>query len=265
MILAASPDPTYFGLTGGWWGVIGVIATSFAFLAGAVVAIAAFLQIRQSKQVRLDQARPYVLVTIEESAFSQSMLELVIRNVGAGPAKDVRIEVDPPLRRADETAGYSLASARIFNQPVEMLPPGFELRSFFDSTIDRHQTRDELPSQHTVTLNYNDGHGHEFKNEKCTLDLTLYEGLLYSQRFGIHHAAAALREIATAVKRSPTLKGTVDVRTETRSEAAERAAEDRAEMERRYGHSVEDQAPGAEPANGLDSQPEPSPEQDSDD
>jgi hypothetical protein len=258
-------DPTYFWLTGGWWDAIGAVATSVAVIVGGGAAWAAVRQLGQSKQARLDQARPYVLVTVEPSAADQHILEIVIRNVGAGPAKNVRMSVDPPLKRVEEHADFELASARIFNESIDMLPPGFELKVFFDSTIDRYETKDKMPEQHTVTLNYEDSLGHPFVDENCVLDLSLYDGLVYTEVFGVHHVAKALREIAPVLKSSPMLKGKVDIRAETRSQAIERVAKEMAERRRQHDELVarlKASHPELSAGIGVETQPPPDEEDD---
>ena len=145
-----------WGLSPAEWEVIGVLLTGGGLFAAGVAAFIAARQLGQAKDVRLDRSRPYVLVTAQPSPVSRHLIDVIIQNVGAGPARDVRIKVTPPLRAARHNEKHSLENARVFNEPIPMLPPGFEIRTFFDSAIERNG-RDDLPTRHEAQVAYNDG------------------------------------------------------------------------------------------------------------
>ena len=213
-------------------------------------------QSRQAEQAALDQSRPYVLLNVDVGRDSIHTMDLVLLNVGAGPAYDVAISVDPPLRRADEVEGEVLAQARLFTRPIAMMPPGYQLRSWFDTAIAR-SGRTDLPEVHRVTINYHDGRGHEW-TETTVLDLGIPNGLLFIEEYNIHHAAKALREIAKLLKSSAIMKGNLDVTIEERSAKSVRLAAERAERQRRHDDlvrrvSASPPAAGAPPAPGPDS------------
>lgn len=197
-------------------------------------------QREDTRQTALDQARPYVLLSLEASPISFSFLDLVVENVGAGPAFDVRIHVDPPLRRARETAGHEIANARLFRETIPMLPPHYRLRSFFDSAIDRNGAEGaQMPDAHEVTIEYHDGRGNGWR-EQSVLDMTIHEGLLFTEEYGIHHAARALREIKDVLKKSRTLQQSpIEVTVEARSEHLDRVRTQREEQMRRHEELVE--------------------------
>jgi hypothetical protein len=177
--------------------------------------LAAEQQADQARQAAIDQSRPYVLLTAEISSVSTSMLDLVLSNVGAGPAYDVKIDVDPPLRRATETPGYELANARIFRKPMEMLPPHYRMRMWFESGPDRTRNGIDLPDSHEVTITYHDGHGNRW-TERSVLDMTVLDGLLFTDVFGVHHVAKSLREIEKTLRHLQALGGPLQVTVEDR-------------------------------------------------
>lgn len=183
-------------------------------------------QREQALQAALDQSRPYVLMSLEMSSISSTFLDLVVENVGAGPAFNVQISVDPPFRRAKE-AGPDIASARLFREPVPMLPPRYRLSTFFDSGVDRYTARAELPDTHAVTIKYNDGRGNSWQ-EQSVLDTTIHHGLMFTTEYGVHHVAKALRDIRDLLKKSKTMQSPLAVTVEGRSEHIERV---RAEYE----------------------------------
>jgi hypothetical protein len=135
----------------------------------------------------------------------------------------------------DQGDSYPLTKARIFSKTIPMGAPGHELRTFFDSHIERHGKG--LPPSHEVTISYTDSHSAGRRRrrkpwvEKSIVDLDPGNGLLYTEIYGTHHAAKALREIERLLKNAPVLKknGHVDVVTETRDENKARIAKANAE------------------------------------
>lgn len=183
----------------------------------------------QAEAARVDQARPYVLLTIDTGQTSLHMLDVVLSNVGAGPARDVRITVTPPLQRA-KTRRYPLSEARVFTEPIEMLPPGFTQRMWFDSAIERQEADPPLPGRHQVNITYHDGHGRHW-DEDSVLDVELMNGVLVNEPYGLHHAADALRDISKVLKNSKTLKGGFEVVVEDRDARSERIAQQQADFD----------------------------------
>jgi hypothetical protein len=212
-----------WGLLPAEWDALGVIVTMAALIAAAVAAVIAARQLRQSHQARLDQARPYVMLTAERTPSHFSLMDLHLQNVGAGPAHDVRIDVNPPLRRAQEVKEAPLESVRVLTRPIAMLPPGFSLNWYFDSGVDRAEA--DLPKSHEVRIWYHDGHGNRW-DERHTLELDVFDDLLFSETLGVHHVAKSLREVEKSLKQqNEHLKNPIAVTTEPREgyEAKQRA------------------------------------------
>ncbi|KQX76050.1 hypothetical protein [Aeromicrobium sp. Root472D3] len=207
-----APPPEILGLTNDTWDVVGVLATSGALVITAIAAGIAAWQLFISRGTRLDQSRPYVMVTLEPSPTIFNAIEILVRNAGAGPAHDVRISVDPPLARAREVEGHELENSRFFNEATPLMPPKWELRTWFDMMNERQGT--DLPKKFTFTVSYSDGHGHKWI-EKSVQDLDVFSSLMFSETYNIHHAAKALREISKTLKGSAAMSsGPLHVATE---------------------------------------------------
>lgn len=198
------------------WDAIGSIATAAGVLAAGIGSWFAYGQLREGQASRLDQSRPYVVVTIENGRTMFGFLDIVVRNVGAGPAHGVTIKPDPPLERAKETAdhGPPIAKVRYFNEPIPLMPPGYELATFFDRMSERCEAQPPLPDRYAFTVSYDDGHGNSWTEENV-VDLGIMHDLLFSEVYTEHHIADALRDIRSQLKNSPLLKGDIDATVET--------------------------------------------------
>lgn len=242
-----APVNEILGLAPDAWQVIGTIATSVGVLTAGGAAAVAAKQYRQSKDAALDATRPYVVITFEPS-LNWGSFDIVVRNVGSGPARDVTIASTPQLERATSTRHVSpIHEALFFNQPTPLMPPGYELATFFDRLSERDKT--DLPKRYTFTVTYNDGHGHEWTEENIC-DLALIDDLLFTEELRVHHVAYALRELRDVVKRSPLLAGEVDALIETRPERAQREEDERHEH-RRLMEKRREAAEAAEAESGA--------------
>ncbi|WP_124818822.1 hypothetical protein [Micromonospora ureilytica] len=190
-------------------------------------------QRKQALDAALDQSRPYVFLSFELSPISFNLIDLIVQNAGSGPAFDVKLKVDPPLRRANEVDGHEIAKARIFTEPMPILPPHFRLRPHFDSANERHNSNEGLPETHDVTIEYHDGRGNSWR-ESAKLDLSVAAGLLFAEEYGIHHTAQALRDIRDLLKRSKLLNSPIAVTVEDRSHYLERVQTEREELRQQH-------------------------------
>jgi hypothetical protein len=95
-------------------------------------------QAAKTRQAQLEASRPYVIVTIEPSGASRHLFDLVVKNIGQRPALNASITLDPSPVRASEAQGHELAEARMLSEPVAMIAPGQEMRTFYDSHVERN-------------------------------------------------------------------------------------------------------------------------------
>lgn len=129
-----------------------------------VVALVAWWQVVESRNLRIAQARPFVVAEVPPGM----LMELVIKNIGATVARDVTFEFPVALETTNKSRKNSIELAPILSRGVKVLPPGTEYRIFIDSTIDR-LADETLPKEYEVIVRYRD----EFKTytDEYTLDL----------------------------------------------------------------------------------------------
>lgn len=174
------------------WSAAAAWSTLLVALAAARVA---YGQLQEAARLRREQAQPYVVAFMEPSVADQVHVDLVLKNLGATAALDVQVRIEPPPRRA-EWQGLSEALELPATLPV--LVPGHEWRTFWDSI---HQRKDSgLPDVHEAVVTFGDSTGerHEYR---FTLDWGPVSRRGYLITYNMHHAASALRDIKTEVKK----------------------------------------------------------------
>lgn len=208
------------GLAPGTWDAVATLLPGLGILIGALAAAVAVRQYGLNRRIRDEQARPYMVMSAE-SGTSTTIIDLVIKNIGSTPARELTIRVEPPFQRANEVPGYPIMGTRMFSETLPIWPPGQERRIFFDTHIER--AGKGLPGRHEIEFSYVAGTvdsrprwwrtaSREAKvtqtrrerlrvTERFTVDIELTRGALTATVYGVHDAAKALREIATMLKK----------------------------------------------------------------
>jgi hypothetical protein len=120
-----------------WISLVAAIASAGTLLVLAAAAIIAYLQVRSSEEIRVQQARPYVTVYFELNPASRTIVDLTIKNVGLTAATDVSIEFTPQLESVLGTrSGYPASDWSPLKTGVSILPPGQKLTTVFDSLVE---------------------------------------------------------------------------------------------------------------------------------
>ena len=152
-------------------------------------------QLEEARTLRREQAQPYVVAFMEPSVADQVHVDLVLKNLGTTAALDVRMRIEPQPGRAEQPG---LSEALELPASVPVLVPGHEWRTFWDSI---HQRKDSgLPDVHEAVVTFSDSTGerHEYR---FRLDWGPISRRGYLVTYNMHHAATALREIKTEVKK----------------------------------------------------------------
>lgn len=216
------------------WGAPEVSAA--AAVGGLVVALVvagfAWVQLRQAKRLREEKARPYVIVDID---FRGTGVSIVIQNIGATPAYDVRVGFDKTLETT-MTRRKPLEDVAAFKRPIPMIAPGRTIQVPFDRMPDRLK-RHDLPTEYVATVEYRDSRRWKTR-EDYPFDLATYEDTLMPKK-GLPEVAHALEDLNRSLRSMKTHNAlrvlTSDHDRETRRELREFAVEELARTVRSKG------------------------------
>ncbi|WP_067799854.1 hypothetical protein [Actinomadura formosensis] len=148
-------------------------------------------QLELAEKIRKEQSEPYVVVDVEASPIARGFLVLVIENIGTTVARNVRFDIDPPLRSARKF-NLPVAEAKILKDGIPMLPPKRRLELLFDFGPDRFES--SLEMVYSVTV-YADGpHGH-VEPMRQDIDISVLYGWHPIWSKGVHEGVEALRGV----------------------------------------------------------------------
>lgn len=202
-------------------------------------------QLKQARQLREEEAAPFIVVDILPDPNGPWVLDLIIENTGKTMARDVRITFDPPLQSATDMKGYEPQNWAPVRDGIKILIPGRRLHSMFDSAMAR--SKSDLPRQYEVLVNYKDSHGRPQPAISLTIDLEPIYGAMTSREKGLNDLVREVEKLRKATEKVAKEVGTVEVYDgPTRdAERAERRAEwqrsvRQYEDERGFQHSEPD-------------------------
>lgn len=176
------------------WLTAGSAVVTSLIAAGALIFAAS--QVKEAKatreltrQLEVERAQPNVVAFTEPSSATNLAIDLVIKNFGATPAYNVRIDLEPWPQRENESGGEE---ERVGIPQLAVLAPGQEWRTSWSWGPNRHGS--DLPDRHEGELRYLGINRAELKSP-VVLDLGIYKERTWIEVRGVHDAANALREI----------------------------------------------------------------------
>ncbi|MEU4593221.1 hypothetical protein [Micromonospora aurantiaca (nom. illeg.)] len=195
-----------------------------------VAAMAAFRQVREARKLREEQAQPYVVAYMEASPASEHIIDLVVKNFGTTVARNVRITSNPRLLRSG-AGGEKVEEVALFDV-LPVLVPGQEWRTFWDSGISRSGL--DAPDKYEIEVTYQNSKGDPMDPTLAILDWAFYKSRIWTEVYGVHHAAKHLKEISKNVKKWSEFGGGLKVYARDGDEKDARRSKDYEEWRSRH-------------------------------
>lgn len=134
----------------------------------------AFAQVKMTEVMKLDfmaKNTPSIIAYFDNP---QSILfELVVKNIGNGIARNIRVEVNPTLL---DVQNRDISKLSLFQNGIDYFPPDREYRQIIGTS---RQFFDEKsrPLRYDLTIYYSDVSGNEKYQQKIPLDFSVYQNL----------------------------------------------------------------------------------------
>ncbi len=130
-------------------------------------------QVQEAFQERTTGGRPLIIVT--EDYENLPTVNLIVQNVGPGPAKDITFHFSSPVESSD---GYVLSDLAFFEEGITSLAPGGRIVCYWDELGNLQSMFQEgrLGRGITVTVEYQDITGGSYSHN-WEIDPLLYQGL----------------------------------------------------------------------------------------
>jgi len=177
------------------WAAIGAIGT---LVVAAVAAAFAFVQVRDARRLRVEQARPYVAAYLElGSEIDVTFILLIVKNFGTTTARDITVTSDKPMKRAWGKS-QNPEDLLLFDK-LPVLVPGQSWRTLFDWGPDRFKAG--LDDTYTLTVSSHDSAGKPLKDEVFLLDWNTFKPTRNVGIKTIHDVGKSLSAIESTIKK----------------------------------------------------------------
>src|SRR3712207_4899737 len=130
-------------------------------------------QVQEAYQARTTGGRPLIIVS--EDYENLPTINLIVQNVGYGPAKNITLEFSSAVESSD---GFVLSELAFFEEGITSLAPGGRIVCYWDELGNLQEMFQEgrLERGIAVTANYQDITGGSYSHE-WEIDALLYQGL----------------------------------------------------------------------------------------
>jgi len=178
-----------------WTEIAQVVLVAGQLAVLVLAAIFAWRQVREARVLREEQNRPFVVVDFDcEQGY---MMHLEVVNMGTSLARDVAIEIDPPLESAID---IKVGELKMLNEGIATLAPGKRYRTFFDMGFRRAEAERAYTMNHTARVRYKDERGKRAFDETLNLDMDQYMHMNTVTRRDIHDVHKQLEAIQKTLK-----------------------------------------------------------------
>jgi hypothetical protein len=185
------------------WSIVALVV-----VAGVFVSITWYLakEIRKSatasynlaeeiKQIRKAECMPYVLVDIKPKEKQVQVLEVVIRNIGGGPAFNLNCKFTPDVIYREKPK-ITISDLPIFKN-LKVLPPKEEIRFFFATALEYMKDATK-PKEFEVFVSYEDMF-EEVHNDSFHIDLKVRSILLFTEEKGLDDVAKEVERLTREI------------------------------------------------------------------
>jgi hypothetical protein len=130
-------------------------------------------QVQEMNQARTTGGRPLIIVT--EDYENLPTINLIVQNVGYGPAKNISFEFSSAVESSD---GFVLSDLAFFKEGITSLAPGGRIVCYWDELQNLQNMFEEGRFERGIegTVNYQDITGGSFSHD-WEIDPMLYQGL----------------------------------------------------------------------------------------
>lgn len=153
---------------------------------------------RMAEEVKLTrevQTTPSIIAYFDNP--QSTLLDLVVKNIGYGAAKDVRLKIDPPLHDHKER---DIAELSLLKRGIDFFPPNREFRQIVGVSQQFFDKDSQRPLEYNLAVEYSDVSGNHVPIQIIPLDLSVYRDLPIHRESDIDRLAKEVKNLAGKIK-----------------------------------------------------------------
>jgi len=170
-------------------GAFDVIFSALVASATLVYAILTWKLVSETRKMREAQTEPKISATIQPREEWINLIDMVIQNIGLGPAYNVKFKVKPDFEYAK---GRFLSELGFMKNGLRYLAPNQKLQFFLTSMIENFEEKTKKPFEIKVT--YQDSMGKKYE-DVYVIDFSQLIGLSRLGKPPLHTIAKNIEKI----------------------------------------------------------------------
>jgi hypothetical protein len=125
-----------------------------------------------------------------------TLIDLVVKNIGFGAAKEMRLRIDPPLL---DHKNRDISKLSLFKRGIEFFPPNREFRQIVGTTHQFFNEEAQRPLEYELIVSYCDAEGNPAPDQTIPLDLSVYHDLPIYRESDIAKLTKEVAELRKAI------------------------------------------------------------------
>lgn len=149
----------------------------------------------QMKLSREMQTMPSIIAYFDNPR--SILIDLVIKNVGYGPAKDVSLRINPPLL---DNRDRDINELSLFKSGINFFPPNREFRQLVGAAPQFFDKKSQRPLEYDLTVSYSDAVGNPTHPQTIPLDLSVYRDLPIARQSDVDRLTEEVKKITQELR-----------------------------------------------------------------
>jgi hypothetical protein len=151
---------------------------------------------REMKLTRERQVAPSIIAYFDNQ--TSNLIDLVIKNIGYGAAKDVGLKIAPPLL---DFKDRPISELSLFRQGINFFPPNREFRQIVGTSSNFFSKDSQRPLEYKLTISYSNIFGRTIPDQIIPLDLSVYRDLPIHRGSAMDKLVEKVDKIATILEK----------------------------------------------------------------
>lgn len=175
--------------------VITIFFTIAVGISTIVYAILTAFLVKETKKMRKIQTDPHIFINLEQSEFSISFIDLVVKNIGLGPAYEVKFKV---IKDFEMKRKGNISNIGFIKNGLQYFAPQQITKQFIASFIDDDTNLEEREFE--IEVEYKNSIGDSF-NEKFLLSFAQFKSITQlGSGSPLYKISKELEKIATFIR-----------------------------------------------------------------
>ncbi len=189
LLIIGVPILFFVGVESPIWNIVSIAVSTLTVMSLVILNLLTIFMMKAQLQA---QITPSIIAYFDNPL--SSLIDLVVKNIGNGAAREVLLRIDPPLL---DHKNRDISELSLFKRGIEFFPPNREFRQIV-GTSDQFFGEDfKRPLEYELTISYKDIERNPAPDQTIHLDLSVYRDLPIHRESDI---AKAIMEMVSTIK-----------------------------------------------------------------